>query len=99
MSDVEMKSANPKAEEQVKPEGEKPGDKKEEKNAPLTPPSVAAEIKANISFIERGVTTLEPRFTHRVLRTLTALRKRLNGEVLRDAISEIYPPGQLRFVV
>ncbi|KAL4061705.1 PCI domain-containing protein [Scleroderma yunnanense] len=60
--------------------------KEEEKT--LTP---TAEIKTNISLIERAVTELEPRFTHRVLRTLTALRKRIDNKVLRDAIEENYP--------
>ena len=59
--------------------------------APLSP---TAEIKANVAFIERGVSTLEPRFTHRVLRTLTSLRKKLNWKVLRDAIEGVYPAGE-----
>ncbi|KAF9806265.1 hypothetical protein IEO21_08754 [Rhodonia placenta] len=53
-------------------------------------PSPVAEIRSNVALIERAVSTLEPRFTHRVLRTLTALRKRLDDAVLRDAIGEIY---------
>ena len=52
-----------------------------------------AEIKANIALIERGVAELEPRFTHRVLRSLIALRKRIDNKVLRDAIEENYPAG------
>ncbi|KAI6021020.1 PCI domain-containing protein [Pisolithus marmoratus] len=60
--------------------------KTEEKT--LTP---TAEIKINIAFIERAVAELEPRFTHRVLRSLTALRKRINDKVLRDSIEENYP--------
>ncbi|KAH7904895.1 PCI domain-containing protein, partial [Hygrophoropsis aurantiaca] len=49
------------------------------------------EIKTNITYIERAVADLEPRFTHRVLRSLTALRKRINSKVLHDAIEELYP--------
>jgi len=51
------------------------------------------EIKANIALIERAVAELEPRFTHRVLRSLTALRKRIDNKVLQDAIKENYPAG------
>ncbi|CAL1699562.1 unnamed protein product [Somion occarium] len=81
MADVEMKSADEKKAEEAKEE-EKP------KKIPLTP---AAEIKQNAALIERAVSTFEPRFTHRVLRTLTSLKKRLDADALRDAIEEIYP--------
>lgn len=67
--------------------------KKEEDDAKPVPLSPIAEIKANVSFLERAVATLEPRFTHRVLRTLTALRKRLDDQALREAISDICPRG------
>jgi hypothetical protein len=39
------------------------------------------------------VSTLEPRFTIRVLRSLTALRKRLDDKALCDAVSEVYTQG------
>ncbi|KAI0044948.1 diphenol oxidase-A2 [Auriscalpium vulgare] len=81
MADVEMKPADEKVEE-----------KQEGKEVPTSPPSPVAEIKSNITLIDRAVSTLEPRFTHRVLRTLTALRKRLNEQILRESISEVYPP-------
>lgn len=61
----------------------------------VSPPSASAEIKANVALIERAVATLEPRFMHRVLRTLTALRKRLDDKALREAIAEVYPQGAL----
>ena len=73
--------------------------KKEEKKDDKTveskpvPPTPTQEIKANIALIERAINDLEPRFTHRVLRSLTALRKRINDKVLRDAIEENYPKG------
>ncbi|KAI9067017.1 diphenol oxidase-A2 [Trametes sanguinea] len=79
MTDVEMKPADEKGEEKTTEEEKKP--------VPLTP---VAEIKANVALIERAVATFEPRFTHRVLRSLTHLRKRLDDTVLRDAINEIY---------
>jgi 26S proteasome regulatory subunit N3 len=89
MADLEMKPVDTKGESDSKAADE---EKKDEETIP-TPPSPAAEIKLNISFLQRAVTTLEPRFTHRVLRTLTALRKRLNDSVLREAIIEVYPKG------
>ena len=69
--------------------------KVEEKPVPPTP---TAEIKSNIALIERAVADLEPRFTHRVLRPLTALRKRLDNKILRDALEENYPSGVYAFV-
>ncbi|KAI0035430.1 PCI domain-containing protein [Vararia minispora EC-137] len=81
MPDVEMKT-----------EDAKQAAKKEDKEKP-TPIIVTpvVEIKSNAVLIERAVSTLEPRFTLRVLRSLAALRKRLDNKVLRDAVSEIYP--------
>lgn len=81
MADVEMKALEEK--------------KDEEKEEIVSPPSPVAEIKSNAALIERTVSTLEPRFTHRVLRTLTTLRKKLDDKVLYDAVSEVYPAGAL----
>lgn len=86
MADVEMKPVD----EEKKAEEEKKEESKEPSPPPLTP---TAEIKANVALIERAVSTLEPRFTHRVLRTLTALRKKLDDAILREAISEVYTTG------
>ncbi|KAF8814743.1 PCI-domain-containing protein [Phlegmacium glaucopus] len=80
MADVEMKPAEDKL-----------SDKKNEEDQKPSPPSPVTEIKNNVALLERAVSTLEPRFTHRVLRTLTALRKRINDTVLREAIESIYP--------
>lgn len=89
MADVEMKSTDDKT------KGKKEEDKKEEsKEQPKPePPTPAAEIKSNAAQIERAVSTLEPRFTHRVLRSLTALRKRIDDAALRTAIDGIYAKG------
>lgn len=57
------------------------------------PPTPVAEIKSNAALIERAVSTLEPRFTHRVLRSLTTLRKRLDAAVLKEAVTALYPKG------
>ena len=79
MADIEMKDAKSKA---------------DAKDDVATPPlSPVSEIKSNVTLIERAVSTLEPRFTIRVLRSLTALRKRLDDKALCDAISEVYPQG------
>lgn len=83
MADVEMKPVDDKTKEKQT---------EETKPAPL-PPSPVAEIKSNLALIERGVSTLEPRFTNRVLRTLTGLRKKLTVGVLRDAIEQVYAKG------
>ncbi|KAG1753642.1 PCI domain-containing protein [Suillus paluster] len=82
MPDVEMVKATDQKDE-------KKDDKKEEPRP--APPTSTQEIKANIALIERAITDVEPRFTYRVLRSLTGLRKRINDKVLRDAIEENYP--------
>ena len=77
--DVDMKDTETRLDEKLIPK--------------LQTPSAVEEIKSNIMLIERAVSTLEPRFTHRVLRSLTHLRRRLNHRVLREAIAEVYPKG------
>ncbi|KAF9264609.1 hypothetical protein L218DRAFT_1076509 [Marasmius fiardii PR-910] len=83
MPDVDMKPTETSKEEKKEENKEEP--KPEEPKSPL------AEIKSNVSLIERAVSTIEPRFTHRVLRTLTALRRRVDEGVLRSAIEQVYP--------
>jgi 26S proteasome regulatory subunit N3 len=82
MEDVEMKATE---EETKQEQSEQP------KEAGQLKP--AAEILANLALVDRAVSTLEPRYTHRVLRSLTSLRKKLDGKVLRDSIQQAYPPG------
>ena len=84
MADVEMKPADTAQ--------EKSEDKKDAKE-PTPPPTPAAEIKSNIALIEKAVWSLEPRFTHRVLRPFTSLRKKLDDAAFREAIQEVYPTG------
>ena len=86
MADVEMKPPDTTQ--------DKPEEKKDAKE-PTPPPTPAAEIKSNIALIEKAVWSLEPRFTHRVLRSFTTLRKKLDDAVLREAIQEVYPTGIL----
>ena len=66
--------------------------------APAVSPTPVSDIKSNVQLIERAVSTLEPRFTHRVLRALTTLRKRLDGNVLKEALAT-YPKGAHAFLV
>lgn len=89
MADVEMKPVD----EKPKDEKEGSSEDKEKTETKKVPPTPLEEIKANAALIDRAVSTLEPRFTHRVLRTLTSLRKRVDNKVLRDAIIEVYPSG------
>lgn len=91
MADVDMKPVDDKTKED-KTQEEKPQEEEVKETKPA-PPTPVQEIKANVALIDRAVSTLEPRFTHRVLRTLTSLRKRLDDKVLRDAVTEIYPDG------
>ena len=84
MADVEMKSA---------PTPQDKSEDKKDAKEPTPPPTPAAEIKANTVLIEKAVWSLEPRFTHRVLRSFTTLRKRTDDVVLREAIQDIYSTG------
>lgn len=52
-----------------------------------------AEILNNITLIGRAVSTIEPRFTTRVLRTLTHLRKKLTKPALKDVLERAFPKG------
>jgi 26S proteasome regulatory subunit N3 len=91
MSDIEMKAEESKDEKQKSDKKDKKEDKKEDKKPVPIPPET--EIKNNAILIHRTVSTLEPRFTYRVLRTLTALRRRINAAVLHTAIESIYVKG------
>lgn len=86
MPEVEKKSSNNKAAQSTEAT---------EETKSLPPLNPVVEIKSNLAFIDRAVTTLEPRFIHRVLRTLTSLRKRIDDNVLRTVIEEVYPKGHL----
>jgi len=82
MADVEMKKQDDSHKAELKTEETK------------APPTPLAQIKANSVLIDKAVSTIEPRFTQRVLRSLTALRKRADASTLRDAVEEIYPKGE-----
>jgi 26S proteasome regulatory subunit N3 len=89
MADVEMKPVDKKSDKDTKDTK----DKEESSSTPAAPSSPASEIKTNLALIHRGVISLEPRFTNRVLRSLNTLRKKLNGAILRDVIGEVYAKG------
>ncbi|KAG7571407.1 hypothetical protein FFLO_00590 [Filobasidium floriforme] len=70
------------------------------KDVKPTPLTVPQEIKQNLTLINRAVHNLEPRFTARVLRTLTGLRKKVYREALQEVVNDVYPkssksPAQL----
>ncbi|TPX37409.1 hypothetical protein SmJEL517_g00465 [Synchytrium microbalum] len=50
--------------------------------------SNTVDIKNNIALLERAVSEIETRFTTRVLRSTQAFRKRLNAEVLSQALNQ-----------
>lgn len=54
--------------------------------APKPAPTPAEEVRANLQLIERAVSTLEPRYTARVLRSLTTLRKKLDAKALAEVV-------------
>lgn len=98
MTTPQTASKDKKVEEKDKDKKEDKADASKKVEEKPVPPTPTAEIRSNIALIERAVAEFEPRFTHRVLRPLTALRKRLDNKVLRDAIEENYPPGVHAFV-
>ena len=49
------------------------------------------EIKLNLALLDRAVHAIEPRYSARVLRTLTTLRRRLDKESLSEVIETCYP--------
>lgn len=97
MSTPQTASKDKKVEEKDKDKKDDKADASKKVEEKPVPPTPTAEIRSNIALIERAVADLEPRFTHRVLRSLTALRKRLNNKFLRDAIEENYPTGMHAF--
>lgn len=49
-----------------------------------------SDIKEHLVFIEKSVTSKEPRFTLRVVRSLVSIRKRLNAKILRKVVAHFY---------
>jgi len=55
------------------------------------------EILGNITVIGRAVSTMEPRYTTRVLRTLTTTRKKLDKDHMRNILNQAFPQGCTSF--
>ncbi|BCS22948.1 proteasome regulatory particle lid subunit RPN3 [Aspergillus puulaauensis] len=49
------------------------------------------DIKANFTLLERAVTHFDPRFTLRVLRSISSMRKQITSDVLAEIIVSAYP--------
>jgi hypothetical protein len=49
------------------------------------------DIKSNFVLLERAVTHFDPRFTLRVLRSISSMRKYLTPDVLAEVVVDIYP--------
>jgi len=48
-----------------------------------------------MKFIEKGVSQKEQRYTHRAIRCLQPLRKKMNDAILRKAIIVYYPTSKM----
>ncbi|KAJ5738327.1 hypothetical protein N7493_001482 [Penicillium malachiteum] len=64
-----------------------------EKPEPEVNPTTKAiqDINANLTLLDRAVTHFDPRFTLRVLRSISSMRKYISPEVLAAVIVDIYP--------
>ncbi|KAJ1965396.1 26S proteasome non-ATPase regulatory subunit [Dipsacomyces acuminosporus] len=51
------------------------------------------DLSRNVKFLERGIATAEVHYIHRALRTVFALRKRLQPEMLSEAIASYITAG------
>ncbi|KAI9020509.1 proteasome regulatory subunit C-terminal-domain-containing protein [Hyaloraphidium curvatum] len=52
---------------------------------------VVADIRQNVTLIEKAVSTIESRFTTRALRNTASVRRRLSPEILSFAVSSLLP--------
>lgn len=52
---------------------------------------IMTDIKTNFTLLERAVAHFDPRFTLRVLRSISSMRKHLTPEALAEVIVETYP--------
>ncbi|CAI7575657.1 unnamed protein product [Penicillium glandicola] len=83
------RSSGKDKEEDVTMEGAEDGD---ENTEPEVDPATKAiqDIKSNFTLLERAVAHFDPRFTLRVLRSISSMRKHLTPEVLAEVIVETY---------
>ncbi|KAJ5210363.1 hypothetical protein N7491_010169 [Penicillium cf. griseofulvum] len=84
------RSSGKDKEEDVTMEGAEDGDV--ENTKPEVDPTTKAiqDIKSNFTLLERAVAHFDPRFTLRVLRSISSMRKHLTPEVLAEVIVETY---------
>ncbi|KAE8412740.1 hypothetical protein BDV36DRAFT_287615 [Aspergillus pseudocaelatus] len=53
----------------------------------------SCDIKTNFTLLERAVAHFDPRFTLRVLRSISSMRKHITSDVLAEVLVESYPPS------
>lgn len=58
--------------------------------------SAVQEIREHAKQIDKAVASKEPRFILRVLRSLPNTRRKLNANVLRSLVTQLYPSGAER---
>ncbi|CAM0135598.1 26S proteasome non-ATPase regulatory subunit [Umbelopsis sp. WA50703] len=85
-----MSKEQEKSENVVAMEVEESEEAKQERLQQEATALAIADIKNNFAFLERAVDTIESRFTTRVLRTTTSIRKRLTPYILSQVINEYY---------
>ena len=52
---------------------------------------MGSDIKGNFALLERAVSHFDPRFTLRVLRNISSIRKQLTADVLANVVNDSYP--------
>jgi 26S proteasome regulatory subunit N3 len=86
--DVEMKDADSKSGADAAP---KEPAKKEPPTAEELAELLKADIRKNISLIEKTVQAKETRLMSRVLRTISSTRRRITTAILKDIINQSFP--------
>ncbi|KAK1146638.1 26S proteasome non-ATPase regulatory subunit [Aspergillus melleus] len=68
------------------------GDESQNPESEVDPKTKAIQdIRTNFSLLERAVAHFDPRFTLRVLRSISSMRKHITSDVLTEIIVETYP--------
>jgi len=86
--DVEMKDADSKS---AKDTPSKEPQKKEPPTAEELVELLKADVRKNISMIEKTVQTKETRLMSRVLRTISSTRRRITAAILKEIINQYFP--------
>ncbi|OGM45974.1 proteasome regulatory particle subunit (RpnC) [Aspergillus bombycis] len=70
------------------------GDESQKPEPEVDPRAKAIQdIKTNFTLLERAVAHFDPRFTLRVLRSISSMRKHITSDVLAEILVESYPPS------